>query len=260
MLEGETVKTRRKIFPFPKYKVHPDQEAKTPPVGVDKEDSYYSQKLSGERLKLCYSIAPPRVKQYLEAEIDFMLNKIKPSDKVLELGCGYGRVLLLLAEKAGLAVGIDMSLDSLRLHSDLCQNVPHCSVLAMDAGRLGFKDGKFDKVVCVQNGISAFQLEQKALITEALRVTRPGGSVLLSSYAERFWEDRLAWFLLQAEHGLIGEIDEENTGEGVIRCKDGFKATTVTAQEFRTLASEFGLVPIVTEVDGSSLFCELRKA
>lgn len=175
MLEGETVKTRRKIFPFPKYKAHPDQEAKTPPISVDKEGSYYSQKLSGERLKLCYSIAPPRVKQYLEAEVDFVLTKIKPSDKVLELGCGYGRVLL-------------------------------------------------------------------------------------SSYAERFWEDRLAWFLLQAEHGLIGEIDEENTGEGLIVCKDGFKAKTVTAQEFRILASELGLVPIVTEVDGSSLFCELRKA
>jgi len=200
------------------------------------------------------------VKQYLEAEIDFVLNKIKPTDRVLELGCGYGRVLLLLAEKSGLAVGIDTALDSLRLHGDLCQNVPRCSVLAIDAGRLGFKDGQFDKVVCVQNGISAFKLEQKVLIAEALRVTRPGGSVILSSYTERFWEDRLAWFRLQAENGLIGEIDEENTGEGLIVCKDGFKSTTVTAHDFRALASSFGLVPLVTEVNGSSLFCELRKA
>lgn len=241
------MKTRRKIFPFPKNKAHPDQA------------SYYSQRLSGERLKLCYSIAPARVKRYLEAEIDFVLSKIKPTDRVLELGCGYGRVLLMLAEKAGLALGIDKALDSLRLHAELCQNMPSCSVLAMDAGRLGFKDGQFDKVVCVQNGISAFQMEQKALIAEALRVTRPSGSVLLSSYAERFWEDRIGWFRLQAEHGLIGEIDEETTGKGVIACKDGFRATTVTADDFRTLASELGLVPLVTEVDGSSLFCELRK-
>jgi 2-polyprenyl-6-hydroxyphenyl methylase/3-demethylubiquinone-9 3-methyltransferase len=130
----------------------------------------------------------------------------------------------------------------------------------MDSGYLGFKEEQFDKVVCVQNGISALSLEKKELIAEALRVTRKGGSVLLSSYAERFWEDRLTWFRLQAEHGLIGEIDEENTGEGLIMCKDGFKSTTVTAQNFRALASEFGLVPLMTEVDGSSLFCELRKA
>ena len=105
----------------------------------------------------------------------------------------------------------------------------------------------------------AFQMEQKILVAEALRVTRSGGSVLLSSYAERFWEDRIGWFRLQAEHGLIGEIDEEATGEGVIVCKDGFRATTVTADDFRAIASDFGLVPIVTEVDGSSLFCELQK-
>jgi uncharacterized RDD family membrane protein YckC/SAM-dependent methyltransferase len=239
--------------------LRPEEDTKTSSPMVDKEDSYYAQKLSGERLKLCYSIAPRRVKQYLEAEIDFVLNKIKPTDRVLELGCGYGRVLLSLAENAGLAVGIDTALDSLRLHGDLCQNVPRCSVFAMDAGHLGFKDGQFDKVICVQNGISAFNLEKKVLIAEALRVTCPGGSVFLSSYAERFWEDRLAWFRLQAEHGLIGEIDEDATGEGKIVCKDGFKSSTVTAHDFRTIASEFGHVPFVTEVDDSSLFCELRK-
>jgi uncharacterized RDD family membrane protein YckC/SAM-dependent methyltransferase len=260
-IAGTTViKRPRKMKRDQEDKRGSKQEEKTPPVGIDKDRSYYSRKLSGERLKLCYSIAPPRVKQYLEAEIDFLLNKIKPTDRVLELGCGYGRVLLSLAEKAALAVGIDTALDNLRLHGDLCQNVHRCSVFAMDAGHLGFKDGQFDKVICVQNGISAFKLEKKALIAEALRVTCPGSSVFLSSYAERFWDDRLAWFRLQAEHGLIGEIDESATGEGQIVCKDGFKSTGVTAQKFRALASEFGLVPVVTEVDGSSLFCELRKS
>jgi 2-polyprenyl-6-hydroxyphenyl methylase/3-demethylubiquinone-9 3-methyltransferase len=124
---------------------------------------------------------------------------------------------------------------------------------------LGFKDSQFDKVVCVQNGISAFNLEPKELIAEALRVTREGGSVILSSYAERFWADQRAWFRSQAEHGLIGEIDEENTGKGLIVSKDGFRTATVTAQNFRMIASEFGLVPLMTEIDGSSLFCELRK-
>jgi 2-polyprenyl-6-hydroxyphenyl methylase/3-demethylubiquinone-9 3-methyltransferase len=62
--------------------------------------SYYSQKLSAERLRLCYEIAPPRVKRYLEAEIEFVMSKIKPSDRVLGMGCGYGRVLQRLMTKA----------------------------------------------------------------------------------------------------------------------------------------------------------------
>lgn len=35
------------------------------------KDCYYSQKLSAEKLRLCYEIAPQRVKQYLESEIAF---------------------------------------------------------------------------------------------------------------------------------------------------------------------------------------------
>ena len=33
------------------------------------------------------------VKKYLQAEKVFVLKHINPKDKVLELGCGYGRVL-----------------------------------------------------------------------------------------------------------------------------------------------------------------------
>lgn len=71
---------------------------------------YYTQKLSAERLRQVYEIAPPRVQQYLEVEIELVLSKIKPIDTVLELGCGYGRVLQKLIENAKTVVGIDTSM------------------------------------------------------------------------------------------------------------------------------------------------------
>ena len=49
-------------------------------------------------------------------------------------------------------------------------------------------------------------------LAAAVDVTRPGGRVLFSSYAEAFWDHRLAWFRLQAREGLLGEIDEAATG------------------------------------------------
>ena len=68
-------------------------------------DSYYSEKLSAERLKLCYDIAPPSVQRYLIAEITHVRERINPKDHILELGCGYGRVLNELLSNAALLVG-----------------------------------------------------------------------------------------------------------------------------------------------------------
>jgi hypothetical protein len=53
--------------------------------------SHDAKGLSGVRLQRCYKIAPPRVQQYLEAEVAFVLSHLHPGDEVLELGCGYGR-------------------------------------------------------------------------------------------------------------------------------------------------------------------------
>jgi hypothetical protein len=41
--------------------------------------SYYSEKLSAERLRACYDLAPSRTKAYLEAEIQFILQKASSS-------------------------------------------------------------------------------------------------------------------------------------------------------------------------------------
>lgn len=218
---------------------------------------YYDDRLSAERLKQCYDLAPPRVRQYLVAELEHVVQKVRPGDRVLELGCGYGRVIPALAQKARCVFGIDTSFASLVLGCKILHGLSNCTLVRMDAVQLAFRDRVFNLVACIQNGISAFNVNQHRLIQESLRVTRPGGTVLFSSYSDRFWEDRLEWFRLQSEAGLIGEIDWDRTGGGTIVCKDGFTATTVRPEEFLALAASFDAAVQVVEVDGSSTFCEL---
>lgn len=208
-------------------------------------------------MRECYRIAPPRVVQYLEAEIRYVTARIRPSDRVLELGCGYGRVLERLADKAGTLIGIDTSPSSLQLAQELLSGRLNCRLLRMDAIALAFAHRVFDIVLCIQNGLSAFEVDQRALIAESIRVTRPGGKVLLSSYSSKFWKDRLHWFQLQSNQGLLGEIDPDATGDGVIVCRDGFRATTVGPDDFVSLTSGFNVHRHIEEVDESSLFCEL---
>lgn len=218
---------------------------------------YYSEKLSSDRLKRVYDVASPRVRQYLESEIKCVVDRIKPDDCVLELGCGYGRVLRDLCDPAGMVFGIDSSVSSVIMAKDDLAGLPNVRLSAMNAGWLGFGDDRFDIVACIQNGISAFKVEPRDLVAETVRVTRPGGRVLLSSYSDKFWDDRLEWFEMQAAEGLLGEIDYDATGDGVIVCKDGFRATTFRSDDFARLASELDLKYRIEEVDESSLFCEL---
>jgi 2-polyprenyl-6-hydroxyphenyl methylase/3-demethylubiquinone-9 3-methyltransferase len=226
-------------------------------AGLGTPGGYYSRRLSGERLRRCYEVAPPRVRQYLEAEISFVLSRIAPEDEVLELGCGYGRVARRLAAVAGRVVGIDTAPESLTLARALAHPGIACEYLEMDAADLGFPDGSFDAVVCVQNGLSAFGVDPLRVVREALRVTRQGGKALFSSYAPSFWKHRLDWFRLQAREGLVGEIDEARTGGGVIVCRDGFRATTLREEDLAALARALGAEARTAEVDGSSMFCEM---
>jgi 2-polyprenyl-6-hydroxyphenyl methylase/3-demethylubiquinone-9 3-methyltransferase len=218
---------------------------------------YYADKLSAERLKRCYEIASPRVRQYFDAEIKFVLERIRPVDTVLELGCGYGRVLTPLAKKSRRIVGIDTSLASLQLARDELRGISNCDLAVMNEVQLGFRDRAFDVVVCIQNGISAFHVNQRELIRESVRVAKSGGTVLFSTYSEKFWNARLEWFERQSEAGLLGEIDYEKTREGVIVCKDGFTATTILPDDFLSLTADLNAETRIVEVGESSLFCEI---
>jgi 2-polyprenyl-6-hydroxyphenyl methylase/3-demethylubiquinone-9 3-methyltransferase len=218
--------------------------------------SYYAEKLSGRRLEQCYDLAPPRIRQYLRAEIEHAVSRFSDGAEVLELGCGYGRLFPDLLEKAGLIVGVDNSLDSLSYARAYLSGRSGYSLVCSEAARLALADRSFDCVLCLQNGLSAFHSDPKVVVAQALRATRPGGIVLCSSYSPRIWEARLNWFEKQAEAGLLGEIDFERTGNGEIVCKDGFTATTFSEDAFRRLAAECGLEATVQEVDHSSIFCE----
>jgi len=221
--------------------------------------SYYAERLSGGRLKRCYELAPPRVQQYLESEILHVLERLGPEDDVLELGCGYGRVTVRLAEHARSVVGIDVAEESLDLARTLAGPDTRCEFVLMDALHMTFGDDSFDVVVCIQNGICAFGVPRNELLREALRVARPGGRLIFSTYSDAFWEDRLSWFELQSSEGLLGPIDRRATGDGVIVCKDGFRSGAATRRELEELCGELGLTADITEVDGSSLFCETIK-
>jgi 2-polyprenyl-6-hydroxyphenyl methylase/3-demethylubiquinone-9 3-methyltransferase len=222
-------------------------------------NNYYTDNLAAERLKQCYEIAPDRVQQYLNAEVNFVCDSLNQTDLVLELGCGFGRIIPQLAKNAKYVIGIDTSYSSLIMATDMLKDFSNVSLQQMNALNLAFPDQSFDVVVCIQNGISAFHVDKVQLIQESIRVTKIGGTILYSSYSDKFWEDRLEWFHLQEEAGLLGKIDAGRTKNGEIVCEDGFTARTIHPDEFLSLSSRFNVKTKIVEVDNSSVFCEMVR-
>jgi ubiquinone/menaquinone biosynthesis C-methylase UbiE len=210
-------------------------------------------------LMQCYEVASPRVRRYLEAEIHYILSRLGPDDRVLELGCGYGRVALRLVSGRRHVVGIDTAEESLALARELTSPEARCEFMKMNALELTYPAGTFDAIVCAQNGICAFGVDHDSLLREALRCARVGGILLFSTYSDRFWKHRLEWFQAQAAAGLLGPVDLEASGGGTIVCTDGFRAARITTEGWQELCARLGVDCRVAEVDGSSVFCEIVK-
>lgn len=116
----------------------------------------------------------------------------------------------------------------------------------------------FDVILCLQNGLSAMNADF-AVIHKIFKALAPGGTALFSSYSEKFWSFRLQWFEEQASKGLLGAIDYSQTRDGIIVCKDGFRALTHSPEDFQKIGEQSGFPYEVQEVDESSLFLIIHK-
>lgn len=219
--------------------------------------NYYAEKLNSQKLFQVYETQIPRVKQYLQAEIDFVRENLSKTQSVLELGAGYGRIVRELAPHCGSIVGMDISEESVELGGEYLKDYPNASMVAMDVREMEFPK-PFDVILCLQNGLSAMRADS-TVICKILETLAPGGTAYFSSYSAKFWDFRLEWFEEQASKGLLGEIDYAKTQNGVIICKDGFRAMTHSPEDFQKIGEESGYPYQLQEVDESSVFLIIHK-
>jgi len=128
---------------------------------------------------------------------------ITSQDRVLDLGCGIGNILIALAERIDFIhppAGVDVSPDLIRIgEREIAKAGLHerIALRVAPATRLPFEDGAFD-VVLTSHVLK--HLDDEALLTsfrEVVRVLRPGGRLLLWEFEKSarsallFWSARL---------------------------------------------------------------------
>ncbi|MHB8449426.1 MAG: class I SAM-dependent methyltransferase [Mycobacteriales bacterium] len=97
------------------------------------------------------------------------LARLWPGAQVLDVGCGNGTYLSVLAARQVRAVGVDLSLGMLRVAG-------HAAVVNADAVALPFADGAFDAVLAPH--MLYHVADRSAAVHELRRVLTPGGSLV----------------------------------------------------------------------------------
>ncbi len=178
---------------------------------------------------------------------------------MLELAAGYGRIMKEIAPFVKSVIGIDVSSNNVRFGEEYLKNTENTVLITKDVHDIDY-DNSFDAVLCLQNGLSAVRAEvPEVFAAKVLKALKKGGKAYFSTYHSNFWEQRVAWFQEQSRKGLIGELDMEKTKDGIIICKDGFRATTHSISDLEKIgrSSECGWQ--IFEVDDSSIFLVIEK-
>jgi SAM-dependent methyltransferase len=112
--------------------------------------------------------------------------------RVLEVGCGDGRISRYLAPHCGQLIGIEFDADVL---SETFMNIPDVEVLAGSGGFLPFRAGSFDYVVFT---LSLHHQDGEQALAEAKRIINPDGRIIVLEPAVDGQLERLC-YLFNAE-------------------------------------------------------------
>ena len=102
-----------------------------------------------------------------------------PIGSLLDIGCGRGQILKLLASRATRAVGVDIDEKARELARAelMIAGVPGCSLRKGDMYRLPFDDHEFDTIIL--DDVLANAAHPIRALREARRLLKPGGRMLL---------------------------------------------------------------------------------
>jgi 2-polyprenyl-3-methyl-5-hydroxy-6-metoxy-1,4-benzoquinol methylase len=105
------------------------------------------------------------------------LARALPTDRVVDLGCGWGTFELALAERVSEIVGVDFSQKSIELCRALLASSPrgNVSFVCADAGDTELAAGAYDLVIAADLFEHLYPDDSERVAREAFRLLRPGG-------------------------------------------------------------------------------------
>lgn len=143
-----------------------------------------------------------------EAEVErHLLDRVpgRGAGDFLDVGTGTGRILEVIGPRASQGIGLDLSREMLAVARARLEraDLPHCRVWHGDMYHLPWPEGSFDFVTIHQ--VLHYAERPDAVVTEAGRVLRPGGRLVVVDFAPH----DLEFLREQHAHRRLGIPDED---------------------------------------------------
>jgi SAM-dependent methyltransferase len=130
----------------------------------------------------------------LQIDQTFVERHCTAPGRVIDLGCGTGRVLIPLAQRGHWVLGVDLSQEMLAIAREKAL-AAHVSIQCLRANVVeldGLADGSFDCALCLFStlGMIAGRAPRRRLLAQVHRLLRPGGTFLLHAHNRwfNFWD------------------------------------------------------------------------
>jgi SAM-dependent methyltransferase len=142
--------------------------------------------------------------------VDYDRLGVQPGDRLLDLGCGFGRHAYEALRRGAVVVALDAGADEVARVRDtfgamieageLVEGSSSYGSVQGDALRLPFADGTFDRVIASE--VLEHIPDDVAAMTELARVLRPGGTMAVT--VPRCGPELVNWILSDAYHDVPG--------------------------------------------------------
>jgi SAM-dependent methyltransferase len=149
-------------------------------------------RLSPEASVALYSLGDPELLHAATTEIVSFLRDLRllgQHTRLLDLGCGIGRLLAPLAAEVGFATGIDISAQMVDRARSRCQCLDNVSIRQCSGLDLAeFPDGSFDLVLAADVLPYVFEAGPQLVhdtLRDMTRVVVPNGTIVLLNYSYR---------------------------------------------------------------------------
>ena len=197
---------------------------------------------------------PQELKQYRKAEDNYLLKVVKPNSIILDVGCGEGMHLKLLAKISKKLFGIDYSKSMLEIARRELSNFNNVELFLEEANKTHFQNNYFDYSICMFNTFGNIPPpEQKSVLDELKRITKKDGKIIISVYSENALEVQKEFY--------------RNIGLEIIKIDDNFVYTNqdfiserFTKEKLERLFAFVNLKAKIIQLTPISYVCEIDNS